>query len=143
MDAGLSHDADDIPGFMRQEHADLVIGWRRKKINAPLFRRGLSNVGNLIYNFCLDFPCISFRKYYRDISSGFRKYSNRAMKLLLSGDMHSRSFDIMLETAYRIYKNGLIISEIPVKYSFTSSSLNMKTIVDCIAMCLRLLFRSK
>jgi dolichol-phosphate mannosyltransferase len=142
MDAGLSHNPDDIPKFMSEEQADLVIGCRRKKIDTPLFRRILSKIGNLIYNICLDFPAISLRRYYQDISSGYRKYSSRAMRLLLSRKMKSRSFDIMVESAHCINKNDLIISEVPITYRFTYSSLNLKTIFDCMAMCLRILFRS-
>lgn len=143
MDAGLSHDPDEIPMFMRQEQADFVIGYRKKKIDTPMFRRALSKVGNIIYNICLDFPGSMFRKYYKDISSGFRKYSNKAMKLLLSRKMKSRSFDIMIESAYYIYENDLIISEVPITYRFSSSSLNTRVIMDCMIMCLKIIFRPK
>ncbi len=84
-----------------------------------------------------------FRKYYKDISSGFRKYSNKAMKLLLSRKMKSRSFDIMIESAYYIYENDLIISEVPITYRFSSSSLNTRVIMDCMIMCLKIIFRPK
>ncbi len=141
MDAGLSHDPDEIPLFMKHPSADLLIGCRKSKFYTPLFRQLLSIVGNFIYNISLDFPRSIFGRHYRDISSGFRRYSYKAMKLLLSKCMQSRSFDIMLESAHQIYKNGLSISEIPISYRFSNSSLNGRVILDCIGMCFKLIFR--
>jgi dolichol-phosphate mannosyltransferase len=141
MDAGLSHNPKEIPLFMKHPSTDLLIGCRTSKFNTPLFRQLLSGVGNFIYNICLDFPRSMFGQYYGDISSGFRRYSYKAMKLLLSKSMQSKSFDIMLESAHQIHKSGLSISEIPISYRFSNSSLNGKVIWDCIGMCCKLIFR--
>ena len=143
MDAGLSHDPEDIPLFMKQGHADLVIGCREKKINTPVFRKVLSRVGNIIYNICLDFPRSMFGKYYQDITSGYRRYSNRAMNLLLSKNLESRSFDVLIESVHRIAKNSLIISEVPITYRFSTSSLNARVIMDCMKMCLKIIFNAR
>jgi len=144
IDAGLSHNPDEIPEFMNCPHADLVIGVREKKTNTPLFRRVLSKTGNFIYNISLDFPQSFFKKrYYKDITTGYRRYSYRAMQLLLSKKMQSKSFDILLETAMYIYKNKLLISEVPITYAFSNSSLNPNVVKDCIKMSLRLIFCSK
>jgi dolichol-phosphate mannosyltransferase len=142
MDAGLSHYPDEIPLFINHNKADLVMGYRKKKSNAPLYRRALSKIGNVIYNICLDFPRSMFRRYYKDITSGFRRYSNKAMKLLLSKRIESKSFDIMVESAYHIYKNKLTISEVPITYRFSNSSLHINVIRDCIKMCFRIVTHS-
>lgn len=143
MDAGLSHNPDEIPLFLKREDEDLVIGYRKKRINTPVYRRALSNMGNVIYNICLDFPRSMFGKYFNDITSGFRRYSNKAMKLLLSEKIESRSFDIMMESVHYIFKNNLTISEVPITYRFSNSSLNTKVILDCIKMCFKIVFSAR
>ncbi len=56
MDAGLSHNPDELPRFIDHPHADLVLGMRTTKTNTPLFRRALSKAGNFVYNASLDCP---------------------------------------------------------------------------------------
>jgi len=144
MDAGLSHNPDEIPRFINHPPSDLVIGTRIEKMNTPLHRRYLSKVGNFIYNISLDFPAGIFRRdYYQDITSGFRRYSNDAMKLIISKKIESRSFDVLFETAMYIYKNGLIISEVPITYDFSNSSLNIDVVRDCLKMCLKMIFQPR
>jgi dolichol-phosphate mannosyltransferase len=142
MDAGLSHNPNEIPLFMKHAPADLLIGCRTMKMHTPLFRDILSILGNFVYNVCLDFPRSMFGGYYRDLTSGFRRYSFRAMKLLLSKNMQSKSFDVMIESAYLINKKGLTINEVPISYRFSNSSLNGRVIRDCLSMCLKLIFRT-
>ena len=85
IDAGLSHNPDEIPRFIDHPHSDLAIGTRIEKTNTPPFRKALSFVGNIIYNSSLEFPASIFKsKYYKDISSGYRRYSNKAMQLIIS-----------------------------------------------------------
>jgi len=137
IDAGLSHNPNDIPLFIEHDVSDLVIGTRIKKINTPLYRRILSLAGNLAYNIILNFPSRRLnRNYIRDIPSGFRRYSNRAMKLLLSKKIKSRSFDFLFETAYYIYNKNLEISSVPIIYNYSNSSLSWKSVRDCILFCL-------
>ncbi len=144
MDAGLSHNPDEIPLFMNHQQADLVIGVRTQKVNTPLLRRILSKGGNLVYNFSLDFPKSLFKKrYYEDITSGFRRYSDRAMRLLLSKEIKSKSFDILFETTMYIYKNRLTISEVPITYNFSTSSLNKRVVRDCVRMCINTLLKPR
>ena len=144
MDAGLSHNPDEIPIFIDHPYADLTIGMRTNKTNTPLKRRILSKTGNFIYNASLDFPSSLFKKrYYKDITSGFRRYSNKAMRLLLSKRMESKSFDILLETTTFIYRHNLIIDEVPITYNFSNSSLNSGVVRDCILMSLKLILKRR
>ena len=144
IDAGLSHNPDEIPRFIDHPHSDLAVGTRTTKINTPFFRKALSFTGNLIYNCSLEFPASLFKsKYYRDISSGYRRYSNKAMKLLLSRKIESMSFDILFESFMYIYRNKLSISEVPITYNFSNSSLNPKVVLDCLKMCLKVVSKPK
>lgn len=138
MDAGLSHNPDDIPKFMGHPACDLVIGTRTEKINTPVLRRLLSSVGSIIYNMSLDFPRSAFRwPYYKDITSGYRRYSLKAMKAILAKPIHSKSFDILFETAMIVYRERLTFSEVPITYTFSNSSLKPSVVKDCLRMCIR------
>lgn len=140
MDAGLSHNPDELPRFISHAHSDLAIGTRVVKTNTPLYRKTLSFAGNIIYNCCLEFPASIFKlKYYRDISSGYRRYSRKAMQLILSKKIESKSFDILFETVMYVYRNRLAISEVPISYDFSNSSLNPKVVKDCLKMCFKVM----
>ena len=144
IDAGLSHNPDEIPLFIEHAHSDLAIGTRTVKTNTPLYRKALSFVGNLIYNCSLEFPASLFKlQYYRDISSGYRRYSNKSMQLLLSKKIESKSFDILFETMMYVYRNKLVISEVPITYDFSNSSLNPNVVKDCLRMCLRVICKPR
>ena len=141
MDAGLSHNPDEIPLFMEHKPCDLVIGVRTTKTNVPLYRKALSAAGNLVYNISLDFPrSVCKARYYQDVTSGFRRYSQRAMRLLLTKQIESKSFDILFETTMHIYQNKLTISEVPITYDFSNSSLNRTVVRDCLTRCLKAVF---
>jgi dolichol-phosphate mannosyltransferase len=144
IDAGLSHNPDEIPRFIDHPHSDLAIGTRIEKTNTPLFRKALSFVGNIIYNCSLEFPASIFKsKYYRDISSGYRRYSNKAMQLIISKKTESKTFDILFETVMYVYRNRLTISEVPITYDFSNSSLNPQVVKDCLRMCLRVICKPR
>lgn len=141
MDAGLSHNPDEIPLFMNDDDSDLLMGVRAQKTDTPFHRKALSLAGNFVYNVSLDFPRSLFkRRYYRDISSGFRRYSDRAMSVLLSKNLESKSFDFLVESTIYIYQSRLTISEVPISYSFSNSSLSPKVVGDCVTMCLKSIF---
>lgn len=144
MDAGLSHNPQEIPNFTNQPHADLTIGVRQVKINTPVHRKFLSRVANFVYNCSLDFPATLFRyNRYQDLTSGYRRYSNAAMNLITSSKIESKSFAILFETAMIVYRNGLTLSEVPVTYNFTNSSLNHSAVMDCIRICLNSIIRDQ
>ncbi|MBF0362185.1 MAG: glycosyltransferase family 2 protein [Oligoflexia bacterium] len=155
LDAGLSHNPDEIDRFLKAKDpaiaaADLIIGYRTKKIKTPLYRKFLTFAGNNIYNLCLDFPwrALPFtfhrkHKFYLDLTSGYRRYSKRAMSILVDCKskemMKSKSFDFLLESVFYIYQNNLTIEEVPISYQFSNSSLNPKVVKNCIMMSLQLM----
>ena len=141
MDAGLSHDPQEIPLFLKHRQADLVLGCRVLHDGTPFYRRMLSKIGNLAYNVCLGFPGTLFSNQYRDVTSGFRLYSNRAMRLILAHGCESRSYDVMLETAHLICCNGLRVEEADISYRYANSSLNFGVVCDCLLLCVKILFR--
>jgi len=99
-------------------------------------KKALSFFGNYIYNCNLEFPASIFKlKYYKNISSGYRRDSNKAMQLILSKKIESKSFDILFETVMYIYRNRLAISELPITYAFSNSSPSPNVVKDSLKMC--------
>jgi hypothetical protein len=59
-------------------------------------------------------------------------YSRDAFSLLLRCDMQSRSFDFHLEALAYIYRKGMKITEIPITYVHTTSSLRWRVLRDAL-----------
>jgi dolichol-phosphate mannosyltransferase len=138
LDAGLSHDPDEIPRFLAAAEADLVVGVRRRRLATPLHRRTLSAAANLAYNACTYAATKGEAGgWCDDISSGFRRYSPHAIRALLEGPLISRSFDFQLEAYARLARAGCSVGEVPISYRFTNSSLDMAVVADCIRTCVR------
>ena len=137
MDAGLSHLPEDIPRFLEAGPFDLVLGRRRTTTNVPLSRKLMSRTATCLINVSLR-PIGSGLPYprFHDITSGFRRYSRKAVELLVRSKVESRSFDFHPEALMLVYRNGFSITEIPVSYAFSNSSLNWKVLVDSVRLFL-------
>jgi dolichol-phosphate mannosyltransferase len=140
MDAGLSHKPEELPLFLNAPDCDLVLGYRAKRENSRFFRRIISRLANLLVNFALR-PCGSElpRAKFRDVTSGYRRYSARAARLLTSRPMAAKSFDFITEALMIVYRHGLSIREVPISYAFSNSSLNMKVLLQSARMFMRML----
>lgn len=136
MDAGLSHDPNDIPKFMAvADRYDVVIGRRTSKSNTPLSRHLLSTVGSALYNYAIDPTWVVWpRTHFRDVTSGYRLYSRRCMELLTTSKMECRSFDFIIEALMFAHRNGLTVGDVPIHYEFTGTSLNRRVIRDALRM---------
>jgi len=135
MDAGLSHDPEEIPRFMACRDVDLVLGFRARRTNVPWHRLALSRGATFVVNAALNpfgLPWGSPR--FGDVTSGFRMYSRAAVDVILSRPLRSRSFDFHLETLALVYRAGLTIREIPISYAYSSSSLNARVVRDALKM---------
>lgn len=135
MDAGLSHLPEDIPRFLNAGDFDLVLSKRKTTTNVPLYRKLLSRTATYLINFSLR-PVGSNLPYawFDDVTSGFRRYSKRAVALLLRSNCKSRTFDFHPEALMFVYRNGLSVTEVPISYAFSNSSLNWKVLLDSIRM---------
>ena len=83
MDAGLSHSPEELTHFLDHPDCDLLIGYRKKKINVPWYRNLLSKIGSLSINMAIRpiFSKLPLRQY-KDITSGYRRYSKKAIEIL-------------------------------------------------------------
>ena len=141
LDAGMSHDPDSIPRFQEHSEADLVIGYRIKKVRVPLYRKVLSWGGNFVLNFALNIKKRPWKwRHLRDITSGYRMYSRNAFDFLLRSEMQSRSFDFHLEALANIHRAGMTITEVPIVYHYSNSSLRWRVVQDALRTYGRILF---
>ena len=82
MDAGMSHDPDALPLFQARTEADLVIGYRERRIDVPWQRRALSAAGTTLMNLGLAGRVLPWGGAgLRDCTSGYRLYSRRAVRI--------------------------------------------------------------
>jgi len=139
MDAGLSHDPDVIPRFQEHTDADLVIGYREETINVPGYRRGLSWGARTLMNLALVPRFVPWGGAgLRDVTSGYRMYARDAFSLLVNAKMKSQTFDFHLESLAYVYRAGMSIKEIPIRYEFTNSSLRPGIVRDALRTCGRI-----
>jgi dolichol-phosphate mannosyltransferase len=129
MDAGLSHDPHAIGDLVAQPASDLVITYRPGATNAPLYRRLLSKTATFLVNTAIRQPRWKFwRRGYRDVTSGYRRYSRRAMESVVAAPMVCRSFDFHFEAVVVVSHAGLSITEFPIRYAYSNSSLNSRVV---------------
>jgi dolichol-phosphate mannosyltransferase len=144
MDAGLSHRPWELANFINAPHSDMVIGVRTQRLNVPLHRKALSRAATFLINRALRPVGSNLPKArFSDVTSGFRRYSRKAVDLLLNREMKAKSFDFHTEALMYIYRNNLEISEIPITYNFTNSSLSKQVVLDSVSMLLDCLFNRR
>ncbi|OFW01645.1 MAG: hypothetical protein A3I61_03370 [Acidobacteria bacterium RIFCSPLOWO2_02_FULL_68_18] len=140
MDAGLSHDPDLVGSLIAQPDADLIVSYRRHVKNTPLYRRLLSRAAACLVNAAIRRPRWKvWRPGFRDVTSGYRRYSRRAMQAVLDAPMVCRSFDFHLEALAVVSYAGLSIREFPITYVFSNSSLTYSVVVQALRTWARLL----
>ena len=113
MDADMSHSPSELIrniNFFHKNSLDLLIGSRyikdSKILNWPLSRRILSKLSNTLARFLLDVPV-------NDYTNGFRFYSKRAAKTIISKcNKTGGGFIILSEIILILWLKGFRISEI-------------------------------
>lgn len=140
MDAGLSHSPEELVRFIEAPDADLVIGTRHRgsETNKSYYRKMLSNCGTLLMNSILTGAGRDGPRWIKDCTSGYRRYSRRAMSVLTTTPMQCRAFDFLLETLAVLLRNGASVREVPITYNFTGSSLNSKIVLEAFRTWWRL-----
>jgi dolichol-phosphate mannosyltransferase len=118
MDAGLSHDPDFLGPLIAQPPSDLVLTYRPSAVDTPWYRRALSRTATHLVNAALRQPRWKvWRRGYRDVTSGYRRYSRRAIRAVVEAPMVCRSFDFHFEALAVVRYADLSITELPIRYS--------------------------
>jgi dolichol-phosphate mannosyltransferase len=116
IDADLSHDPAALPTLLGEidRGADLVIGSRYVPGGSiphwPWFRRALSNYGNRYAGFVLGTGVA-------DGTSGYRAYRAETLKAIDFATTRAKGYGFQLETAYRVWKWGGCIVEVPITFT--------------------------
>ncbi len=144
MDAGLTHKPEELPRFLEFPECDLVIGVRMETKNVPFYRRLISHTATLLMNLAIRPTGSQFSgSRLHDATSGYRRFSRRAVELLLTRKMKARAFDFHTESLALIARNGLSIGEVPISYNFSESSFNAKVLRMSIRMYLDLVVTNR
>lgn len=142
MDAGLSHDPDEIPTLVNAlREADVVIGSRcvdgGRLIKQPLRRRALSWGGSLLVRMATGMKI-------KDLTSGFKAYRRSVLQVLdargFLDRLEARTFAFQFELSSRIHRLGYRIKEVPITYRATGSSLNLSVVWEALCIWMRLLW---
>lgn len=140
MDAGRSHDPDELPRFLEAPASDLLLGNRNAggEFGKPLYRRTLSATGTLLMNAILRDRRADRPRWIRDCTNSYRRYSRRSLEILTRAPLQSRSFDFLLESLAVLSRSGLSIDEVPITYRFSNSSLDWRAVRECLRTWWRL-----
>ena len=116
IDADLSHDPAALPTLLDQidRGADLVVGSRYVAGGSiphwPWFRRALSKWGNRYAAFVLGTGVA-------DATSGYRAYRAETLKAIDFAATRAKGYGFQIETAYRAWKWGGRIVEVPITFT--------------------------
>ncbi len=140
MDAGLTHKPEELPRFLDFPACDLVIGVRTQTEKVPFYRRGISRTATFLMNLALGpVNTLNGTSRLRDATSGYRRFSRRAVELLLNRPIKAKAFDFHTESLALIARNRLSIGEVPITYEFSNSSFNTRVLRLGVQMYLDLL----
>lgn len=141
MDAGLSHNPDELARFLGAGEADFVVGVRSAahEWQVPTHRKLLSKTGSVLMRLAV--WRLGGRGRLHDCTSGYRRYSRAALMLVTETPLQGRSFDFVLETAALLSWSGVSILEVPISYRYTNSYLNVRAVWRALRMWGTLFFR--
>jgi len=134
MDGDLQHPPEVIPSIINKlrKGYDVVIASRYIENGGiegwSFYRRMVSKIANMYAKFILGLSP-------RDVTSGFRGFSKKALEILNQYEFRSRGYALQVEALYILEKKGLKISEVP--FTFTrrkggASKLGSKEIREYI-----------
>lgn len=116
IDTDLSHDPAVLPDLIAavDAGADLVIGSRYVPGGSiphwPARRRALSKYGNAYTGFML-------RTGVADATAGYRAYRAETLRSIDYASTRSKGYGFQIETAYRVSRAGLHITEVPIAFT--------------------------
>ncbi|MFL6568735.1 MAG: glycosyltransferase [Chthoniobacterales bacterium] len=135
IDAGFSHQPEDLPRFFQKMRKgyECVFGSRFCRggqiSETPWKRRILSRGGTVIANLLLG-------TRLRDMTSGYQLFSRRALEKVLARGIRSRGH--FFQTEMKAYCRGMAVAEVPIHYRSASPSVNPAVIKDAFANLWRL-----
>lgn len=141
MDADLSHDPRDLPVlFEHTVHADVIIGSRYVPggdvADWARWRYYLSRYANIYVELVTGIPVI-------DATSGYRCWKRQVLEAISLDTIRSNGYAFQIEMAYRAYRHGFHIQEIPIVFTERragKSKLSQRVIWEAIWLPWKLRF---
>ena len=140
-DADGSHQPQEILRIRDSAiSCDLLVGSRYLKksqiVGWPVTRRITSKILNVSLSFL-------FNLHIKDVTNGLRRYSIRAVDLILNNEASNSGFIYLSEQALLISRSGLVIGEIPIVFidrELGSSTMSWREIVSSLIGIIRLFY---
>lgn len=135
IDAGFSHQPDDIPRFFQamEQGYDCVFGSRFIQggsiSDTPIKRQVLSRGGTFLANALLGTKL-------KDMTSGFELFSRDALQMVLDKGIQSRAH--FFQTEIKTYCAHLRIKEVPIQYKSASPRVSRSAVLDSVRQLGRL-----
>jgi dolichol-phosphate mannosyltransferase len=135
IDAGFSHQPDDIPRFFQamEQGYDCVFGSRFIQggsiSDTPVKRQVLSRGGTFLANTLLGTKL-------KDMTSGFELFSRGALQMVLDKGIQSRAH--FFQTEIKTYCAHLRITEVPIQYKSASPRVSRSAVLDSVRQLARL-----
>ncbi len=142
MDCDFSHDPRYLPDMLAamDDGADLAIGSRYVAgggtDNWGLGRKILSRGGGFYARMVLGLPV-------NDLTSGFRCYRRTVLETISLDDLRSEGYAFQIEMAYKTYKAGFHIQEVPIVFvdrRVGQSKMSSKIVVEAVLGVWRMRF---
>jgi dolichol-phosphate mannosyltransferase len=136
IDAGGSHDPDDIPRLVTAD-VDVAVGSRLRwgsVFDATPRRRAVTKITAASCRLVTGWPV-------RDWTSGFRYYSPRAVRAVLNRPPRAKGHAWQIEALHSCLKAGCSWEELPITYRASTSSLSTRTAWEAAVTCGRLAWR--
>lgn len=136
IDAGFSHQPEDIPQFFEKmaQGYDCVFGSRfcpnGQITDSSLKRRFISQCGTLMTNGLLG-------SNLKDMTSGFELFTADTLRYLLGRGVRSRFH--YFQTEIRVYCHCFRIAEVPIHYKAASPSVSFSALIDSLKVLTLLL----
>lgn len=133
MDAGGSHSPSSLPIFIQSLFGldvDVAFGRRfgpKANYDGPFKRWALSRGGTILFN-------LRHGTEWFDATSGFIAYRRHALEQLLAKPWCAGGHFYQSEVRARSKELGLRLSEVPIRYVSSSSSLRPSSIVEALWM---------
>jgi len=135
IDAGFSHQPEDIPAFLEkiEQGYDCVFGSRfcmgGAMAESILERRIISRGGTILANLLLGTKL-------KDMTSGFEMFTRQAMEMILQRGIHSCGH--FFQTEIKAYCRRLNIAIVPIYYRAPTSRVGDKVLKDALSNLMRL-----
>jgi dolichol-phosphate mannosyltransferase len=115
MDADGSHAPEELPKLLDAlRDNDAVLGTRYvpggSVHNWPIHRLLLSRGGNIYIRMALGMP-------FKDATGGYRAYRMPVLDKIDVGTVASQGYSFQVELAWRAYKHGFRIAEVPITFT--------------------------